>query len=117
MENKDIKMHIPQAYTHSMQEHHHTGIVLGILVLLLVLIFGGLYLWGGMLTKEVQAPVETPLVNHEPETVRANADVEIIKTTSPSDDISAIEADLNSTNLDMFRSDMNAIDAEINGAG
>lgn len=91
--------------------HSHVGPILGILVMVLVIILGGLYLWGGMLAEK--EPVEQPLiVNNEPETTRATADAEILETLSPSDELEAIEADLTSTNLDSLDTDIPAIDAE-----
>ena len=96
--------------------HSHIGPILGVLVIMLVLILGGLYLWGSMLNEQAQVPVETPLVNNEPETPRAEADQQILETLSPSDDLSAIEADISSTNLDSLEVDMMTIDAELDAA-
>ena len=84
---------------------------------MLVIILIGLYLWGGMLAEETPLPVETPIVNDEPETPRATADTEIMETLSPSDDLGAIEADISSTNFDLIEADLTAIDAEFNAAG
>ena len=104
------KMYTPSPF---MNTHHtHLGPILGILLLILLLILIGLYLWGGMLSNTAIAPTETPIINNEPETVRATADTQILETLSPSDDLQAIEADLNSTNLDSIDTDLTAIDAE-----
>lgn len=90
----------------------HNGPTLAILIIILIVILGGMYLWGGMLGEQ---PAEvTPLLNNEPETPRAKTDVEILGTLSPSDELGAIEADIQNTNLDSVESDMNTIDAEIN---
>ena len=112
-ENKTdtTKMYRPPSL---MNTHHaHIGPILGVLVIMLVLILSGLYLWGGMLSNEVIAPTEPPIVNNEPETVRATTDTQILETVSPSDDLNAIEADLSSTNLDSLDTDLTAIDAEL----
>jgi hypothetical protein len=106
-------MHMPSA---SKSEHtSHTGIILGILVVVLVLIFFGLVVWGGLLNTPTQTvPEIIPIVNNEPETPRAEADQQILEILSPSDEITAIDADVNSTNLDSLDTDITAIDAEFN---
>ena len=98
-------------------EAHHArlGPILGVLILILALTLGGLFLWGSMLA-EKEAPILPPIVNNEPETPRAQADAQIFETTSPSDDLGAIEADIESTNLDLLDQDMQAIDSEFNVA-
>lgn len=102
-------MKTPEGYT--TEARAHNGPILGILVIILVLILGGLYLWGSMLDSQNEV-VETPIVNNEPETPRAEADVEIMQTLSPSDELSAIEADITNTNLDTIDADIQAMDAE-----
>jgi len=95
-------------------QHSHIGPILGVLVIMLVIILGGLYLWGGMLSNGVGT--RTPVINNEPETPRAQADQEIFGTVSTSDDLAAIEADINNTNFDSLQSDLVTIDAELNAA-
>ncbi len=97
------------------QSHHaHLGPILGVIVIVLVLIFVGLNLWGGLLSKEIETVIPEPIVNNEPETPRAVADTQILGTLSPSDDLSAIEADVSSTNFDSLETDITAIDVEFN---
>lgn len=97
----------------------YLGMVLGILIVVLILILGGLYIWGETIQKqlspstEVQVERPTAEENNEPESTNAEADVEILETTSTSDEITSIEADLGSTNLDTLDSDLTAIDAEL----
>lgn len=103
--------------TDSVISHAHAGPIIGVLSLMLILILGGLYVWGEMLSKESKVvPVEVPIINNEPETPRAAADTQILEIMSPSDEISAIEADLESTRLDSVDADLNTIDAEFNAA-
>ncbi len=111
---ENTKMHMPTSTSHSI--HSHTGSILAVLIIMLVLILGGLYLWGGVLSTEVPVVTPEPIVNNEPETPRAAADTQILETLSPSDDIGAIEADINSTNFDSLDTDFTAIDSEINAA-
>ncbi len=96
---------------------HHFPIapILGVLLIMVVLCLGGLYIWGALLSKNSEPALPTP-INNEPETPRATVDTQILETTSPSDDLSAIEADLNSTNFDSLDTDLTTIDAEINSA-
>ena len=103
--------------TFSEEHQNHVGPILGVLVVVLVLILGGLYLWGSMITSSNnEARVERVIPNNEPETPRAAADTQILEIMSPSDEISAIEADLESTQLDSVDADLNTIDAEFNAA-
>ncbi len=97
------------------QTHHaHMGPILGILIIVLVIILGGLYLWGGMLVEQTPV-VEEQIINNEPETPRATADQQILETLSPSDELDAIEADITSTNLDSLDADLTSIDVELGG--
>ena len=94
--------------------HSHMGPILGGLIMLLIIVLGGLYLWGASIHTEMQTQIEIPIANNEPETVRAKVDTQILETLSPSDDLNAIEADLTSTNLDTVDADLNAIESEFN---
>jgi hypothetical protein len=96
--------------------HAHVGPILGILVIVLVLILGGLYLWGAMLSKQATPALERVIPNNEPETTRANTDRQIMDTTSSSNDLDAIYADLESTNLNDLDTDLTQIEAEMNGS-
>jgi hypothetical protein len=96
----------------------YTGIVLGVLIIILVLILGGLYLWGEMIQKNQQLlePVtERPTAeqNNEPESTNAEADVETLQAVSTSNEIDALEADLESTTINELDTDLNAIDAAL----
>ncbi len=113
------KMHIPAPLTQT--HHRHMGPVLGILIVLLVTILGGIYLWGSSLrsldeTTNQMPPEEKPFDNKEPETPRAATDAEIYETVSPSDELSAIEADIESTNLDILDTDLSTIGHELSAA-
>ena len=98
------------------EKHHaHLGPILGVLVIVLVLILGGLFLWGGFLAKTVPPGQPNP-INNEPETLRAQTDTQILGTMSPSDDLAAIETDIGSTNLDSLDTDLTAVDNELNNS-
>ena len=103
----------------SLSTHSYTGMILGSLVFVLMLILGGLYLWNKQLqenAKQVIAPTSarpTATLNNEPESTNAEADVETITAMSNSDEIDAIDADLGSTLIQEPTTDTNSIDAEI----
>lgn len=92
--------------------HRYLGPILGVLIIALALILGGLALWGSKLHKDTPVPT-LDIPNNEPETPRATADRLILETTSPSDELQAIEADLSSTNLESLDAELTTIDAEM----
>ena len=92
--------------------HAHMGPILAGLLILLVLVFVGMYLWGASLATD-PTPLPATIPNNEPETPRAIADQQISETLSPSDELDAIDADLGSTNFDSLDTDLNTIEAEL----
>lgn len=113
MPENDVETLTPE----NLNETHHTklGPILGVLILILVLILAGLFLWGRTMNEPV-TPVETPIVNNEPETTRAVADQQIFETLSPSDELDAIDADISATNLDSLDTELGTIDVELDAA-
>ncbi len=95
------------------------GPLLAILAILLILILGGMYYWFSTLTAspapEPMPAVERPTAaeNNEPESTTAEAQTDMMLVTSPSDELSAIEADLQATDLESLDAELQAIDAEI----
>lgn len=91
--------------------------ILIILTFLLVLILGGMYYWFFAINKspEIIPASDRPTAeeNNEPESNTAEAQVNITDTTSSSDEIDMIEADLDSTIIDTNTSDLDIIDNEI----
>ena len=103
------------------------GPVLITLVVVLLLILGGLFWWFGVLQQSSQpeltpvtppAPIErpTPEENNEPESTTAEAQTEVLETVSTSDEIDAIVADLESTDLDSLDAELQTIDNELESA-
>lgn len=88
------------------------GVIIGLLIVVIVILFGALYLWGSMLSTQ-DDPSLTPPLNNEPETPRAAADIQIFKTVSGSDEISAIEADLESTSLEQLDAELPLIENDL----
>jgi len=96
------------------------GIIIAILALLLIIILGGMYYWFSQLTSQLPAApaVERPTAeeNNEPESTTAEAAVETQAALSTSDEIVAIEADIEATNLETLDAELTAIDAELEAA-
>lgn len=116
----ELKM--PQEHFGVVEEHSsHLGIILGILIVFLMLLLAGLYVWGVYLQEQQSAPVLPPTVerptaeeNNEPESTNAEADVDTITAISTSDEMGPIESDLNSTTiLPTLDADISAIGAEL----
>lgn len=100
--------------------HSHTGIIIGILIIVLMLILGGLYLWVEIIRTTPQIP-QTPEAtrptaeeNNEPESTNAEAQVETLKVLSTSDELSAIRADLESGDINGLDAEIQVIDGIIN---
>lgn len=95
------------------------GPLLLMLTVLLILILGAMYFWFGTLATTAPTPAtqttERPTVdeNNEPESTTAEAQAETMLTTSTSDEISAIEADIEATDLEGLNAEMLAIEAEM----
>jgi len=101
----------------SEEHHNHVGAILGVLIVMLVIVLGGLYLWGSLIAENELTPqAERIIPNNEPETPRAEADAQIMDTVSSSDELTTIEADLMSTNLDSLDTELNQIETELNAA-
>ncbi len=103
------------------KEESSMPVLLGVIIVLLVLILGGLYLWSTTFTV---SPVDdgagamrpTPAENNEPESATADAQVEALETVSTSNSMDAIEADIESTNFADIDAELGTIDAEIDAA-
>ncbi len=92
--------------------HNHKGIIIGLAITGSAVLLGMLYLWGGTRTQSVPEPFNPP-ENNEPETPRADADIQILRTVSSSDEIVSIEADLESTNLDALDRELELIEQDL----
>jgi len=96
------------------------GAFIIIMFIALIVILAGLFYW---YYTSMQVPVIAPEpsrptleTNKEPETTTATAQVESYAAMSTSDELSAIEADLESTNLDSLDTELNQIDTELQAA-
>lgn len=120
----NVKMHLPEGDMVPTEEPKQVGIIhgpiLGLLVVLLLLILGGMYWWYvTILQVDLVTPTATrptPEQNNEPESTTAEAQTQVMGTMSTSDELSAIEADLEGTNLDSLDAELTAIEAELDAA-
>ena len=81
------------------------GAFVGIIVIVLVVIFGAFYFWGKMLDEKAMTGTmeDTP--------------TQMLNTQSSSDEIGSIEADLNSTDVNNLAKELGDIDASLKEAG
>ena len=102
------------------EHHNRIGLILGLLIVLLILILGGLYLWYAAVFQTVATAPEVerfvPEMPNEPEMQNADAEVQKMNTVSTSNEIEAIEADIESTDLEQMDAELNSIDAELEAA-
>lgn len=116
----DEEMKMPNENVNPMATPEKTsllGPIIAVLIVILVLVLGGLYMWQSTMLEEpiVLPPVERPTAeeNNEPESNNAEADVQVLETVSTSNSIEAIEADIESTNLDTLDAELTAIESEL----
>ncbi len=76
------------------------GSTIGTIVIIAIIILGGLYFWG----KRVEESKTNSGTNTTEQVAQSEAS--IIKSTSPSDDLSSIEAALQTTNTDNLNSEI-----------
>jgi Flp pilus assembly protein TadG len=81
------------------------GAFIGIIVILLVIIFGAFYFWGKMLDEKAAT---NSLID---------ASVEMLNKQNSSDEISSIEADLNATVIESLDKELGDIDTSLKDAG
>ncbi len=97
------------------------GPIILALLTALVTILAGLYYWFVILQTDYSIPVTTSVrpsaeLNNEPESTTAEADVSALTTVSTSDELDAVEADLESTDLESLDTELLDIEAELNAA-
>lgn len=81
------------------------GSIIGTIIIIAIIILGGLYFWGKRMQ---EAKIKENLVNDTSSQTTEVNETATIQTVSSSDDLNAIEADLNNTNLDNLGSEINA---------
>jgi len=118
----DTELKMPEEYEdRATQEGSPSAVVPIILITLIVILIGilvGLFFWGQSLKNQTQQEVPmatrpTAEENNEPESNNAEADVQTLQTLSTSDELNAIENDIESTNLDSLDAELSDIEAEL----
>ena len=80
------------------------GPILGVLIIILVLVLGGLYLWGGALVNERDDMMDDDEMMdgmHDQDENSVEADIEALGNVNQSDELEAIEEDLDNTLLEL----------------
>lgn len=92
------------------EEKGHFGAWAGIVIIVVILALGGLYFWGKKLNNEGPS-MPAPMIENAgtSETGVFDQSTEALQTQGTSDNISDIEADLNSTNLENLDADLGSI--------
>lgn len=116
----NVEMHMPEGSLAipegESDQKIANGPIIVLLVVLLIFIIGGMYWWYTQMQNSAPLPVPTrPTAeqNNEPESTTAEAQVETMQAVSSSDEVGAIEADLESTNLDSLDAELQAIESEL----
>ncbi len=118
-------MHLPTVHTSVSTEEVArprllTAPIIVLLFLILVAILAGFYYWYTIVMSEQVVPQTTERPtneqNNEPESTTAEARTGLMDVVSTSDELEAIKADANSTNLDDLVSETTAIEAELEAA-
>ena len=96
----------------------HFGVIIGILITALTMLFIGLYIWSELMNTEISRTgptIERPTAaeNNEPESTTAEARTEVLNIVSTSDELSAIEADIEATVINDIGADLATIEAEL----
>ena len=100
---------------HDHESPSHLGIILGILVVVLISIVGGLYLWGSdMFENEPPQASESTNPPANPNPVDSIIDESVdLSGLSESDDINFILADLETVDLDSIDAELGAVTAAL----
>ena len=89
-------------------EKKSMGPIVGIAIIVILIIYGGLYYWGGKIKNQDQkSATAEEILNQE------DGSLDLLRTQRPSDEIADIEADLDSTNLEGLDKELDDIDAEL----
>jgi len=93
-------------------EHKPVGPAIGTIIIVIILIIGGFYLWGSKIDKQVGGLIDSSKsaedIVAEPDTATEN-----LNQQSNSDEIDAIANDLNNTDLTNLDQELQNIDSEL----
>ncbi len=102
-QNQEYKPEETAPETAPAPEKKQTGSIIGSIIVIIVIIIGGLYFWGTRTDVPADGEAVDPI---DPGTEQPVGDPigDALNNTSPSDDLGAIEADLNATDINMIDS-------------
>ena len=119
---ENLEMHMPEGEMAIPETEPPQKITNGPILILLTLIhraiLGCMYWWYVQMSKNTALPEytrPTPEENNEPESTTAEAQTETMQAVSTSDELGAIEGDLEGTNLDALDAEIEAIESELDG--
>ena len=93
------------------QEEKSMGAILGSIIVIIVLLVAAFYLWGKR--SEESEPVHEPEQTAEEIIAEEDPLLEALEEQDSSDELEAIEADLEDTNLDDLAKELDDIDKEL----
>ena len=88
------------------------GAVLGSIIVIIILLVAAFYLWGNR-PKATTAPVQENGVTAEEVQQTPDSQTTALETQSNNDNVSSIESDLNSTDLNNLTPEVSSIDQEL----
>ena len=96
-----------------MEENQKTGVggLIGTIIIIALIVLGGLYFWGKRIEEAKTVTQMTSETSTTTDTVKISRDqmeANLIKSTSPSDDLNSIENDLKSTNMTNLDAELHA---------
>lgn len=110
-QNEQYREEKPQStQAEERNEKKSIGPIIGIAIILVIIIFGGLYYWGGQIKNQEGREDITP----EEILGQEDATLETLEIQSSSDEIEDIKTDLDLTNLEGLDKELGDIDTELN---
>lgn len=117
------ELKIPNRNDDDQKDEPHLVALLGVLVIVLILILAGLYLWSTSMKTTLPGSATENMDEMATTTNDMNESPVVTEETTPTDDISPtsndiadIEAELESTDMEEFDAELESIDAEIEAA-
>lgn len=93
-----------------------SGPVVGIIIVIIIIILGGLYIWGGSSYRDEIPEINTDILNPEEidSVMEAEKEISELRDQNNSDEINAIEEDLNNTDLENLDAELDDLENETN---
>ena len=112
-QNPEVSQQAPvEQAPESATEKKSFGPIIGIAIIVVIIIFGGLYYWGGKINTQELRDVQESLTA-EDISGQQDESLESLQVQSTSDEIVDIEADLDLTDLEDLDAELGNIDIEL----